>query len=75
MVILPGRWDSVARELKCESVHVWAGSLTVAAIDSVKNTGRSLCAYTVNDPERARFLVETGVDAVFSDRPDRVLAS
>ena len=40
----------------------------------MKATGLPLLAYTVNDPARARALFEMGVDGVFSDAPDAILA-
>ena len=36
--------------------------------------GYHLLAYTVNDADRAERLFNWGVEAVFSDYPDRILA-
>jgi glycerophosphoryl diester phosphodiesterase len=42
--------------------------------EAVHGAGLRLLAYTVNDPIRARALLAEGIDAVFSDVPDRILA-
>lgn len=71
---LPSGWRDEAEALGCRSVHIQHRNLTQRRADAVKSAGFSLLAYTVNDGKRAATLAEWGVDAVFSDAPDRLLA-
>lgn len=70
---LPRRWHAAVQRLGCRSVHCAQQRLTEAQAKAVKEAGLALAAYTVNDAERARTLFGWGVDAVFSDAPDRLL--
>lgn len=69
---LPADWRKAARDLDCRTVNVNHRMLDTAAVAAVKQEGYDLLAYTVNDRDRARRLWQMGVDAVFSDRPDRI---
>jgi glycerophosphoryl diester phosphodiesterase len=40
----------------------------------VMDTGFPLLAYTVNEPMRARELLDWGLTSVFTDCPDRIIA-
>lgn len=68
----PG-WEDVCTELQCVSIHVNECIMTSAAAHEIKRLGKSLICYTVNDPVRAKELYSLGVDAVFSDAPDRIV--
>lgn len=71
----PGRdWRVMAGALGCVSLHVEARFADRALAEAVHGAGLRLLAYTVNDPARARALIAQGVDALFSDLPDRILA-
>lgn len=53
-----------------DGVNVWAGKLlNQEFIDVFHDSGLSVYAWTVNDPERACELITIGVDAVTTDRP------
>jgi glycerophosphoryl diester phosphodiesterase len=52
------------------SHHGVAPSLVAAC----REAGLPLLAWTVNDPARARLLVDMGVEAITTDRPDIILA-
>lgn len=65
-------WQSICDKLNCISVHMNQEIVTPENSKKVKNTQRSLLCYTVNDPFRANELFSFGVDAVFSDFPDKI---
>lgn len=72
----PGRdWRSAAEALGCVSLHVQARCADRALAEAVHGAGLRLLAYTVNDPVQARALFADGIDGVFSDVPDRILAA
>ena len=60
-------WADEARALSCTSVHVHHTILTADRIEQIKSSNYLLLAYTVNDVSRAKELLASGVDAVFSD--------
>lgn len=63
-------WSKIVDQFKGVSLHVNHAILTPERVDQVKKTGRHLLAYTVNHKERAKELIDWGVDAVFTDYPD-----
>lgn len=65
-------WKDVCHELNCVSVHVNEAIMTETHAREIKEMGKSLLCYTVNDPGRAKELFSWGVDAVFSDAPDLI---
>ncbi len=65
-------WREAAESLQCVSVHVNNDILTREKAQAIKETGRLLLSYTVNDVARAETLFSWGVDAVFSDCPDKI---
>jgi glycerophosphoryl diester phosphodiesterase len=66
-------WQETCLSLNCVSVHVNEAILTPEKATEIKAMGKVLLCYTVNDPVRARELFAMGVDAVFSDVPDRIV--
>lgn len=70
---LPRNWRRQVAALGCLSVHCAHDKLTREGAGAVKSAGLVLGAYTVNDPVRAQTLFGWGVDAVFSDAPDKVM--
>ncbi len=44
-----------------------------AYVQALKNSGLSLTVWTINDPARARYYRDIGIDAVITDRPADVL--
>jgi glycerophosphoryl diester phosphodiesterase len=67
-------WEKIAKELRCVAMNVNEEILTAERVQQIKQAGYLLTAYTVNDIERAKTLFSFGVDAVFSDNPDRISA-
>ena len=65
-------WQEICTSLQCVSVHVNHEILTQEYAQKIKRMGKLLLCYTVNDPNRAGELYSWGVDAVFSDVPDKI---
>jgi glycerophosphoryl diester phosphodiesterase len=72
---LPRRWRAEAARLGCRSIHCAHRRLKANQARAVKEAGFTLAAYTVNDPSTAATLFGWGVDAVFSDAPDRLIGA
>lgn len=68
------RWIEHCEQLRCVSVHVNHDILTKEFAHEIKSLGKYLLSYTINDPRQAKTLFSWGVDAVFSDAPDKILA-
>lgn len=64
-------WQQTCDALNCITMNVFEEILTAERVQQIKQSGRQLLSYTVNDPERAKLLYSWGVDAVFSDCPDK----
>jgi glycerophosphoryl diester phosphodiesterase len=47
---------------------------TAKRVRAIQQAGYEVWVYTVNRPEEAERLAEMGVSAIFSDRPDLMLA-
>ena len=64
-------WRAEAEQLGCVAIHSKTRKTTRAHIAAVRQAGFALACYTVNDPGEAEWLFAAGVDAIFTDRPDR----
>ncbi len=71
---VPHDWRARLDALAAVALHVRAEPLTPAQAQAVKAAGFGLLAYTVNDPDMAQHLFALGVDAVCTDRLDRLPA-
>lgn len=71
---LPRNWRRQIAALGCVSLHAAEDKLSRADVRAVKSHGLAFGAYTLDDPARAAELFGWGVDAVFSNAPDIVLA-
>jgi glycerophosphoryl diester phosphodiesterase len=69
---LPDDWAEAAQGLGCVSVHADHLGLNSARVRAVRDAGLLLLAYTVNRADHAARLWSWGVDAVFSDHPERL---
>lgn len=67
-------WQDQARRLDCVSIHCNQRYIRRDDAAQVRDAGYRFLAYTVNDGKRARQLFDMGVESVFSDYPDRILA-
>lgn len=63
-------WRDLTRELDCVSLHINHRELTEDRVKQLKNAGLRILVYTVNKPERARLLLNWGVDCICTDRID-----
>lgn len=66
-------WQAICESLYCVSVHINQEIITRRAIAEIQLMNKAVLCYTVNDPIRAQELFEWGIDAVFSDVPDRII--
>jgi len=66
-------WEESCHALDCTTIHVNQGILTQEKAKKIKAMGKFLLSYTVNDPTRAKQLYHWGVDAVFSDAPEKIV--
>lgn len=71
---LPQDWRQQAAALGCRMLHCDQRRLDRDAVAAVGSAGLPVFAYTVNEWERAKELFAWGVDAVFSDCPERIEA-
>jgi len=67
---LPADWLAKAREIGAVAVHLNAKRITAEGVVAVRTTGLAIACYTVNERARADELFASGVDAVFTDRPE-----
>ncbi|MFG1174823.1 glycerophosphodiester phosphodiesterase [Erwiniaceae bacterium CAU 1747] len=72
--LLLDEWDNHWRQLTdalgCLSIHLNHRLLDKQRTAELKQAGLRILVYTVNDPERARQLLQWGVDAICTDRID-----
>lgn len=65
-------WHTVTQRLGCWALHVNYRLLTAKRIAAVKQQGLYILAYTVNQPQTARWLLQHGVDMICTDRIDLI---
>ncbi|MEO5338243.1 MAG: glycerophosphoryl diester phosphodiesterase [Magnetospirillum sp. WYHS-4] len=70
---IPADWRSRLERLGARALHCRQGDLRRRQVEEVRTAGLSLRCYTVNDPARARRLLDWGVVSVFTDFPGRLL--
>ncbi|MDQ8023762.1 MAG: glycerophosphodiester phosphodiesterase [Moraxellaceae bacterium] len=71
---LPADWRARCERLDVIAVHLNQRLLDQATVATLRGEGYRVLSYTVNDPLRARQLLDWGVDTVVTDRPDSVRA-
>jgi glycerophosphoryl diester phosphodiesterase len=69
---LPPGWEPLARSVDAVAIHANHRHLTPALAKAVRDAGFGLFCYTVNEPERARELLDWGVEAFCTDRIDLI---
>lgn len=69
---LPPDWPAQAGALGAVAIHTNHLHLTPALARAVKAAGYGLFCYTVNTPQRAREILDWGVDAFCTDRIDLI---
>ena len=65
-------WREQLQRLQCVALHCDHRSLDATAIHEVRSAGYWLFCYTVNDQHRANQLARWGIDALCTDRLDRI---
>lgn len=68
-------WAAEMQALGCRTLHLDHTQLDLGHLRRLRDAGVPVLLYTVNDPERARILLEAGASAIFTDVPDLVLAA
>ena len=66
----PENWAEMADYLKVSTINLHGNSVTREQVESAVDLDLPVLAYTINEPDRARFLQSWGVDCFFSDVPD-----
>jgi glycerophosphoryl diester phosphodiesterase len=66
---------SRARDLRARSLHMSLALLDANDVRTAQNAGLKVFVYTANTPDDYGRCLAAGVDAVFSDFPDRTLAA
>lgn len=69
---VPPDWQARVDALGCVALHTNHRHLTRPVARAVKDAGYWLFAYTVDDPQRAREVLDWGVDAFCTDRIDLI---
>ena len=68
----PENWQEMAEYLKVSTINLNGNTVTRENVEAAMELELPILAYTVNEPDRARFLQSWGVDGFFSDAPDVV---
>ena len=71
---LPLHLAAFAEELDAYAVHANIEFVSQAFVDDAHRRGMKFFVYTVNHPEDIAWMERLGVDGVFTDYPERVLA-
>jgi glycerophosphoryl diester phosphodiesterase len=63
----------IVKEVGSRALNLSAERATPDLLDRCHRHGIPVAVYTVNSKRKMRRLVEMGVDAIFTDRPDRLI--
>ncbi len=66
----PENWKELAEYLEAVSININGNTSSREQIEEIIDAGYAVCAYTINDPDRARHLQAWGADCIISDVPD-----
>lgn len=72
---VPLDWAACATQLKASSLNISSEFVDAQLLADAKKRGLAVYVYTVNDIDECRRLAAMGVDGVFTDFPDRLLAA
>ena len=64
---VPSDWHERLKEHQCIALNINQKDASKELIDDVHAAGYRIAAWTVNDPERARTLLDWGIDGIFTD--------
>ena len=65
-------WKEMAEYLAAATINIDGNACTREQVENIIDFGKPILAYTINDPQRARTLLQWGVDGMFTDVPDIV---
>ncbi len=65
-------WKEFALHIDAHTLNINGNKVTRDQMDEYLDYGKPILAYTINDPEKAKVLLDWGVTSVFSDCPDVV---
>lgn len=66
-------WREMAEYLQVATIIINGNKVTPEQIDDFIGTQLPVIAYTINDPSKAKELLQLGVDTIISDCPDVIL--
>ncbi len=66
----PENWVDLVEYLEISAINLNGNTATRDQVESAIDLDLPVLAYTINDPDRARFLLSWGVDGFFTDVPD-----
>lgn len=71
---IPENWHQRMKENHCVSLHCYQDFVTSDLVQQVHDMDARIHVYTVNDEAKAKALFAMGVDAIFTDHPERMLS-
>ena len=66
----PENWAEMAEYLQVSTINLNGNTCTREQVETAMELEKPILAYTINEPDRARFLQSWGVDGFFTDAPD-----
>lgn len=69
---IPLDYAAAAQAMGAWSIHLHVDFVNAALVADAKQQGLKVFVYTVNEPEDAGWLLDLGVDGLFSDYPERM---
>jgi glycerophosphoryl diester phosphodiesterase len=69
---VPPDWPQRLRALEAGSLHCAAAAVSDSLLAAARAHAVPVLCYTVNDPAQAEDLLQRGVSALFTDRPERL---
>lgn len=69
---IPKAWRSRLELLDCSGLHIHQSFFNSAQVAEIKAAGYKVLAFTINDATLALELFKQGLDAVFSDYPQKI---
>lgn len=70
---VPENWAELIEQYDCRNIHCDGAQLTADQINQLTKAELGIYCYTVNDEEKAKWLLDQGVDGIFTDFPKRMI--
>lgn len=68
----PENWKELIDYLEISTINFNGNKTSREQVEELMELQKPLCAYTINDPQKAKILRQWGVDAFFTDDPETV---